>query len=192
METERRPHPVLNAKFGPPAVRFSFKVQGRMEEKFFGHSVIRKEGREKVTGRARYVDDLTFPGMLHGVTVRSSVPRGPGCRRREHKSSAESRPYRQGRGKSGQRSSSRHHTRRDQKSALFYSVLGAQSVDGGRGWTCFLASLLTAQDVKRHDGGLASNQAPSESRTPRNSTDWLDSTPFRIGSNKQQIFNGFI
>jgi len=41
-----------------------------------GKSVPRKEGREKVTGRARYVDDLTFPGMLHGVTVRSPVARG--------------------------------------------------------------------------------------------------------------------
>jgi CO/xanthine dehydrogenase Mo-binding subunit len=47
-----------------------------MEEKYFGQSVIRKEGREKVTGRARYVDDLTVPDMLHGVTVRSSIPRG--------------------------------------------------------------------------------------------------------------------
>lgn len=47
-----------------------------MEEKYFGHSVIRKEGREKVTGRARYVDDVTAPDMLHGVTVRSSVPHG--------------------------------------------------------------------------------------------------------------------
>src|SRR6202041_318531 len=47
-----------------------------MEEKYFGHSVIRKEGREKVTGRARYVDDLSFPDMLYGVTVRSSVARG--------------------------------------------------------------------------------------------------------------------
>src|SRR6202051_3886928 len=47
-----------------------------MEEKFFGHPVIRKEGREKVTGRARYVDDLAFPEMLHGVTVGSSVARG--------------------------------------------------------------------------------------------------------------------
>ncbi len=36
----------------------------------------RKEGREKVIGRARYVDDLSFPGMLYGVTVRSSVSRG--------------------------------------------------------------------------------------------------------------------
>src|SRR6266496_1776459 len=41
-----------------------------------GKSVPRKEGRKKVTGQALYVDDLTFPEMLHGVTVRSSVPRG--------------------------------------------------------------------------------------------------------------------
>src|SRR5271169_5174017 len=47
-----------------------------MEEKFFGHSVPRKEGREKVTGRARYVDDLAFPEMIYGVTVRSSIARG--------------------------------------------------------------------------------------------------------------------
>jgi len=41
-----------------------------------GRSVPRKEARQKVTGLARYVDDLTLPGMLHGATVRSSVPRG--------------------------------------------------------------------------------------------------------------------
>jgi CO/xanthine dehydrogenase Mo-binding subunit len=41
-----------------------------------GQSVPRKEGRGKVTGTARYVDDLVLPGMLHGVTVRSDVPRG--------------------------------------------------------------------------------------------------------------------
>jgi CO/xanthine dehydrogenase Mo-binding subunit len=41
-----------------------------------GGSVPRKEARLKVTGRARYVDDLVLPGMLHGVTVRSTVPRG--------------------------------------------------------------------------------------------------------------------
>ena len=43
---------------------------------WIGKPVPRKEGREKVTGAAVYVDDLTLPGMLHGVTVRSSVPRG--------------------------------------------------------------------------------------------------------------------
>src|SRR5579863_6303811 len=47
-----------------------------MEERYFGHSVLRKEGRGKVTGRARYVDDLAFPELLHGVTVRSSIARG--------------------------------------------------------------------------------------------------------------------
>src|SRR5438046_204309 len=41
-----------------------------------GKSVPRKEGRKKVTGAALYVDDLKFDGMLHGVTVRSSIPRG--------------------------------------------------------------------------------------------------------------------
>ena len=41
-----------------------------------GRSVPRREGRPKVTGQARYIDDLTLPGMLHGVTVRSPVPRG--------------------------------------------------------------------------------------------------------------------
>jgi CO/xanthine dehydrogenase Mo-binding subunit len=36
----------------------------------------RKEGRKKVTGQALYIDDLTFPGMLHGATIRSPVARG--------------------------------------------------------------------------------------------------------------------
>ena len=36
----------------------------------------RVEGRDKVTGRAKYVDDLNFPGMIYGATVRSAAPRG--------------------------------------------------------------------------------------------------------------------
>jgi len=47
-----------------------------MENRQIGKSVPRKEGREKVTGSARYVDDLTFPEMIHGVTVRGSIARG--------------------------------------------------------------------------------------------------------------------
>jgi CO/xanthine dehydrogenase Mo-binding subunit len=43
---------------------------------FIGKDVPRKEGREKITGQARYVDDITFPDILHGATVRSSVARG--------------------------------------------------------------------------------------------------------------------
>ncbi len=41
-----------------------------------GKSVPRKEGRKKVTGQALYVDDLSFPDMLHGVTVRSPAAAG--------------------------------------------------------------------------------------------------------------------
>ncbi len=40
-----------------------------------GQSVPRKEAHAKVTGRARYVDDVVLPGMIHGVTVRSACPR---------------------------------------------------------------------------------------------------------------------
>ncbi len=36
----------------------------------------RKEGRDKVTGKAQYVDDVTLPEMVYGATVRSQVPRG--------------------------------------------------------------------------------------------------------------------
>ena len=45
-------------------------------DKNIGKPVPRKEGRGKVTGEARYVDDLHVPGMLYGTTVRSPVPRG--------------------------------------------------------------------------------------------------------------------
>jgi CO/xanthine dehydrogenase Mo-binding subunit len=41
-----------------------------------GKKVPRKEGFAKVTGAAKYIDDLTFPGMLHGATVRSTIPCG--------------------------------------------------------------------------------------------------------------------
>jgi CO/xanthine dehydrogenase Mo-binding subunit len=45
-------------------------------EQIVGMSVPRKEGRDKVTGRAQYIDDITMPGMLYGATVRSTIPRG--------------------------------------------------------------------------------------------------------------------
>src|ERR1700726_3650988 len=46
------------------------------EEHSIGKSVPRKEGRDKVTGAARYIDDMTMPGMIYGATVRSQIPRG--------------------------------------------------------------------------------------------------------------------
>src|SRR5512146_2137740 len=41
-----------------------------------GRNAARKDGRAKVTGAARYVDDYRFPGMLYGATVRSRIPAG--------------------------------------------------------------------------------------------------------------------
>jgi CO/xanthine dehydrogenase Mo-binding subunit len=49
---------------------------GSVQGGIIGTSTPRKEGRDKLTGRARYIDDISFPGMLHGATVRSRIPRG--------------------------------------------------------------------------------------------------------------------
>ncbi len=45
-------------------------------DRIIGVAVPRKEGREKVTGQAQYIDDMSLPGMLYGATVRSRIPRG--------------------------------------------------------------------------------------------------------------------
>ncbi len=47
-----------------------------MEHRLVGTAVPRREAASKVTGSAEYVDDLVVPGMLYGLTIRSSVPRG--------------------------------------------------------------------------------------------------------------------
>jgi CO/xanthine dehydrogenase Mo-binding subunit len=41
-----------------------------------GSAVPRKEGVDKLLGRARYVDDIEREGMWYGATVRSAIPRG--------------------------------------------------------------------------------------------------------------------
>jgi CO/xanthine dehydrogenase Mo-binding subunit len=41
-----------------------------------GRSVPRKDAADKVSGAAKYVDDVALPGMLYGRTIRSAVPRG--------------------------------------------------------------------------------------------------------------------
>jgi CO/xanthine dehydrogenase Mo-binding subunit len=41
-----------------------------------GRNVLRKEGASKVTGAAQYIDDLTFPNLLHARTIRSTIPAG--------------------------------------------------------------------------------------------------------------------
>jgi CO/xanthine dehydrogenase Mo-binding subunit len=41
-----------------------------------GRNVLRKEGHEKVTGLARYIDDIRFDDVLYVRTIRSTVPAG--------------------------------------------------------------------------------------------------------------------
>jgi len=41
-----------------------------------GRNVLRKDGVDKVTGAARYIDDLDFPNLLHARTIRSTIPAG--------------------------------------------------------------------------------------------------------------------
>src|SRR5437899_360689 len=41
-----------------------------------GRNVLRKEGAAKVSGAARYIDDLSFPDLLYGRTIRSTIPCG--------------------------------------------------------------------------------------------------------------------
>src|ERR1700704_2693634 len=41
-----------------------------------GRNVLRKEGASKTSGAAKYIDDLSFPGMLHARTIRSTIPAG--------------------------------------------------------------------------------------------------------------------
>ena len=41
-----------------------------------GTSPTSTDGAAKVTGRARYIDDVPFEGALHGKTIRTNVARG--------------------------------------------------------------------------------------------------------------------
>src|SRR5471032_2019498 len=44
--------------------------------KAVGRNVLRKEGASKASGAAKYIDDLSFPRMLHARTIRSTIPAG--------------------------------------------------------------------------------------------------------------------
>jgi CO/xanthine dehydrogenase Mo-binding subunit len=42
--------------------------------KYVGHNVARVDGVDKVTGKAKFVGDITVPGMLYGKILRSTYP----------------------------------------------------------------------------------------------------------------------
>lgn len=44
--------------------------------RYVGKPVLRREGVDKLTGRARYVDDIPADGALHARTLRTSIPSG--------------------------------------------------------------------------------------------------------------------
>jgi CO/xanthine dehydrogenase Mo-binding subunit len=51
-------------------------MSAQTKTRIVGSAVPRKEGIDKLLGRARYVDDIERNGMWHGATVRSTIPRG--------------------------------------------------------------------------------------------------------------------
>ncbi|MDP9468762.1 MAG: xanthine dehydrogenase family protein molybdopterin-binding subunit, partial [Chloroflexota bacterium] len=61
-----RPGTAPEALIVPPATR----VPGRLATR----SPLRREGPEKLTGLAKYADDLVFPGAWYGATIRSTEP----------------------------------------------------------------------------------------------------------------------
>ncbi len=41
-----------------------------------GKSALRKEGEKKLRGEAKYIDDISLPNMIYGITIRSPIARG--------------------------------------------------------------------------------------------------------------------
>ena len=59
-----------------PALRPGGPAPGNWMSRAVGRNVVRKDGAAKAAGLARYVDDLTLPGLLHARTIRSAIPCG--------------------------------------------------------------------------------------------------------------------
>ncbi len=59
---------------GKPIEYPQFDFGGGLE--VVGQVVPRPEARDKVTGQALYTDDIEFPGMLFGATLRAGIPHG--------------------------------------------------------------------------------------------------------------------
>jgi len=72
--TPVHPEPIRVSR--PATVRSTVRGTVLRPPASVGVSIARLEAPDKVTGRAAYLDDLVVPGVLHGRTVRSPVPRG--------------------------------------------------------------------------------------------------------------------
>ena len=60
----------------PYAIQAVQTMSTSAKTRIVGAPVPRKEGVDKLLGRARYVDDIEREGMCFGATVRSTIPRG--------------------------------------------------------------------------------------------------------------------
>ena len=60
----------------PYAIQAVQTMSTSAKTRIVGAPVPRKEGVDKLLGRARYVDDMEREGMWFGATVRSTIPRG--------------------------------------------------------------------------------------------------------------------
>lgn len=78
----------MSSRPGPPAARITtapsptrsapdalIAVPGIATRGRAGSYPLRREGPEKLTGAAKYADDLVFPGAWYGATIRSTEPR---------------------------------------------------------------------------------------------------------------------
>jgi xanthine dehydrogenase molybdenum-binding subunit len=63
-----------NVNHGAPIEFPKLDFKGDLE--VVGQVVQRPEAVEKVTGEAMYSDDINFPGMLYGATLRAGIPHG--------------------------------------------------------------------------------------------------------------------
>src|SRR3954469_3218347 len=62
----------LPSRLRPHIVRHENPIRGAEMAKFgIGQAVRRVEDQRFLTGAGRYVDDITLPGMVHGVNVLS-------------------------------------------------------------------------------------------------------------------------
>lgn len=93
----------------PRIVRTTVEIEGRMSDELalvegkdlkgwardttiVGARTPRIDGAQRVTGRARYTQDVVLPGMLHARFLRSPHARAGGSRRREQGAHRAGRP----------------------------------------------------------------------------------------------------
>ena len=76
-EVAERGTPVVDhapSHAGEPVPIYGDRAEKALPLNFIGTRQRKTDGLEKSTGRARYTDDLVFPGMLHGKILRSPHP----------------------------------------------------------------------------------------------------------------------